>query len=87
MKKKKTTSQYSLAPQKLGRDEFFGHPDILKLSMKINKKAMKQFSYIYITDKKLIKLLNLNLDWLDVVGLVLEMKNKRTACLKWTRFE
>jgi len=71
--------------KKLSRDEFFGHPDILKLINKINKKAISEFSYIHIKEKKLIKLLKNNEDWLDFVGITLSLKNK-ILCLKWSRF-
>lgn len=72
--------------RKLTRDEFFGHPDVLKLTNKINKKSLDEFSYIYIKDKKLIRILKENIDWLDFVGIILTDKDKRTICLKWSRF-
>lgn len=75
-------------PKKLNRDEFFGHPDVLKLTNKINKKSINEFSYIYVKEKKLIKLLTENIDWLDLVGIVLTFKDKKkTLCVKWTRYE
>ncbi len=71
--------------KKLSRDEFFGHPEILKLTNKINKKSINEFSYIYIKEKKLIKLLKNNEDWLDFVGISIIIR-KKILCLKWTRF-
>lgn len=72
--------------KKLPRDDFFGHPDILKLANRINKKSLEDFSYIYIKDKKLIKLLINNIDWLDFAGIVVSFRQKKKImCLKWSR--
>lgn len=73
--------------KKLTRDEFYGHPDVIKLTNKINKKSLSEFSYIYIKEKKLINLLIVNKDWLDYVGISVDYRLKeKTLCLKWTRY-
>ncbi len=74
-------------PKKLTRDEFYGHPDVIKLTNKINKKSLNEFSYIYIKEKKLINLLINKKDWLDYVGISVDYRMKeRLLCLKWTRY-
>lgn len=73
--------------QKLSRDEFYGHPDIIKLTNKINKKSLNEFSYIYIKEKRIINLLLVNKDWMDYVGIFMDYRPKeKTLCLKWTRY-
>jgi hypothetical protein len=62
--------------QKLSRDEFYGHPDIIKLTNKINKKSLNEFSYIYIKEKRIINLLLVNKDWMDYVGIFMDYKKR-----------
>ncbi len=69
---------------KLKREEFFSHVKIQKLANQINKKTNLGFTYIYIKDSKLIKLLEENTDWLDYVGITIKTRpDKKTLCVKW----
>ena len=69
---------------KLGRDEFFGHPSIQKLASQINKKTLEGFCFMYIKDKKVVKLLKDNTGWLDYIGIVIEWRQKRKQLfIKW----
>ena len=69
---------------RMTREDFFSHTKIQKLATQINKKTNSGFNYIYIKDNKLIKLLEENSDWLDYVGISLEMKkDKKCLCVKW----
>jgi hypothetical protein len=71
--------------QKLGRDEFFGHPAIQKLASQINKKTLEGFSFMYIKDKKVVKLLKDNENWLDYIGIIIEWRQKKKHLfIKWT---
>jgi hypothetical protein len=86
MRKKLKHTRQSIN-KKLSRDEFYGHPDILKLTNKINKKSLNEFSYIYIKEKKIITLILNNKDWLDYVGIVIDYRpNDKVLCLRWTRY-
>ena len=85
--RKKLKQPRPAKPTKLSRDEFYGHPDILKLTNKINKKSLNEFSYIYIKEKKVISLILNNVDWLDYVGITIDYRpNDKVLCLKWTRY-
>ena len=58
--------------RKLEREDFFGHPLVLKLTTQINKKTIDGFCFMYLKEKKVVKLLRENDEWLDVVGIVIE---------------
>lgn len=69
---------------RLTREDFFSHTKIQKLANQINKKTNLGFTYLYIKDVKLIKLLQENIDWLDYVGITINIRtDKKTLCIKW----
>lgn len=70
---------------KLLREDFFSNPHTLKLAGLINKKTLSGFNYLYIKDKKVIKFLLDNCDWLDYVGITIEhRKKKKIMFVKWS---
>jgi hypothetical protein len=69
---------------RLKREEFFSHSKVQKLANQINKKTNLGFTYLYVKDSKLIKLLQDNIDWLDYVGITIKIRaDKKTLCIKW----
>lgn len=70
--------------KKLLREDFFGHPIIQKLTNQINKKTLDGFCFMYIKDKKTIKLLRDNDEWMDYVGIALDWRpKKKLLFIKW----
>lgn len=67
---------------KLGREEFFGHEQIIKLTSQINKRTVSGHSFIHIKEKYLLKLLQANEEWLDYVGIILVL-HKNNYYLRW----
>lgn len=72
--------------RKLDRDEFFGHPLVQKLAIQINKKTLDGFCFMYLKDKKTIKLLKDNDEWLDFIGIIIEWRQKKKHLfIKWVK--
>jgi hypothetical protein len=67
---------------KLGREEFFGHEQILKLTTQINKRTLSGHTFIQIKEKALLKLLQNNTEWLDFVGITLVLY-KNNHYIRW----
>lgn len=75
---------YNKRMKKLSREDFFGSSHVQKLTNQINKKTLGGFNYLYLKDKKLIKYLQTNKDWLDYVGICLiYKKDKKMLMVKW----
>jgi hypothetical protein len=72
--------------EKLSREDFFGNPLMLKLASIINKKSLEGFNFLYLKDKKTIKLLKNNTDWLEIVGITIEWRQKKKHLfVKWVK--
>lgn len=72
--------------RKLGRDEFFGHPLVQKLAVQINKKTLDGFCFMYLKDKKTIRVLRDNDEWLDFIGITIEWRQKKKHLfIKWVK--
>jgi len=68
---------------RLSRDEFYGHVRIQKLATAINKKTKEKQNNLLVKEPVLIQLLKENEDWLDYIGLKLDLKNKKSIYLRW----
>lgn len=75
-----------ISMKKLLREDFFGHPIVIKLASQINKKTIDGFCFMYVKDKKTIKLLKDNDEWLDYIGIIIEYRpKKKQLFIKWTK--